>query len=348
MSTNFRIAIVGASSIQGKQLNEALGASSFAAAEFLLMDDEQALGQLEAVGDEITFIQPITADSFARVDFTFFAGAPEITLRHWQAAQSAGSSIVDLTYALEGERGVLVSAPWITEALGEALANQAPSLQTPALVSATPAALALALLVERLQHGGAIHSVSATVLEPASEYGRAALDELHQQTVSLLSFQSMPTQLYDIQVAFNTVVAFGESAKVNLAESEARLRRHYALLSGGRLPQTSIQLVHASVFHGHTFSLAVEYDRPVTMEQVEASLSGAHIEVVQSDADAPANLHSIGDKGISVRVRFDEPGIAQSRRVWLWASADNLELSSLNAVECAQELRKLRPLGKVQ
>jgi hypothetical protein len=74
MTTTYRIAIVGAASIRGKQLNEALSESSFAASEFVLMDDQQALGQLEAVGDEITFIQPITADSFERIDFTFFSG----------------------------------------------------------------------------------------------------------------------------------------------------------------------------------------------------------------------------------------------------------------------------------
>jgi aspartate-semialdehyde dehydrogenase len=208
--------------------------------------------------------------------------------------------------------------------------------------------LVLALLLERLQRAGAIRQVSVTVLEPASEYGKPALDELHQQTVSLLSFQSIPTQLYDVQVAFNTVAAFGENAKISLAESEARVRRHYALLSGGRLPQLSLQLIHAPVFHGHTFSISVEYEQQVTLQQIEATLSAPHMEVVQGDADAPGNLNSIGDEDIAVRVRFDEEGLSQSRRVWLWASADNLELSALNAVECAQELRKLRPQGTVQ
>jgi aspartate-semialdehyde dehydrogenase len=348
MTTNYRIAIVGAASIRGKQLNEALSESSFAAAEFLLMDDQQALGQLEAVGDEITFIQPIAADSFERIDFTFFAGAAELTRLHWQAAQRAGSSLIDLSGGLEGEAGVLVCAPWVQEAMGDTSVSGAPNLHTPAVVSAHPAALVLALLLERLQRIGAIRQVSATVLEPASEYGRAALDELHQQTVALLSFQSIPTQVYDVQVAFNTVAAFGDAAKINLADSEARIRRHYALLSGGRLPQLSLQLIHAPVFHGHTFSIAVEYERTVTLEQIEATLSAPHVEVVLGDADAPGNLNSIGDEDVSVRVRFDEPGVSQSRRLWLWASADNLELSALNAVECAQELRKLRPQGKVQ
>lgn len=348
MTTNYRIAIVGAASIRGKQLNEALSESSFAAAEFALMDDQEALGQLEAVGDEVTFIQPITAESFARIDFTFFAGTAELTRRHWKAAQQAGSSIVDLSAALEGEAGVLVCAPWVQESLGEAAVAGIPNLHTPAVVSAHPAALVLALLLERLQRAGAIRQVSATVMEPASEYGKAALDELHQQTVSLLSFQSIPLELYDVQVAFNTVAAFGEAAKVNLSESEARIRRHYALLSGGRLPQLSLQLIHVPVFHGHTFSIAVEYEREVMLEEIEAALSAPHVEVILGDADAPGNLNSIGDEDIAVRVRFGEQGVSHSRHLWLWASADNLELSALNAVECAQELRKLRPQGKVQ
>jgi aspartate-semialdehyde dehydrogenase len=348
MTTNYRIAIVGAASIRGKQLNEALAESSFAASEFLLMDDQEALGQLEAVGDEITFIQPIAADSFERVDFTFFCGSTELTRRHWQAARKAGSSIIDLSGELEGTAGVPVCAPWLQEAMGEAAVAGAPNLHTSGVVSAHPAALVLALLSERLQSLGAIHNVSATVLEPASEYGRAALDELHQQTVTLLSFQSIPKAVYDIQTAFNTIAAFGEGAKVSLSESEARIRRHYALLSGGRLPQLSLQLIHVPVFHGHTFSIAVEYERPVGLGQVEAALSAAHLELVQGDADAPGNLNSIGDQDVSVRVRLEEQGVPQSRRLWLWASADNLELAALNAVECAQELRKLRPQGKVQ
>jgi aspartate-semialdehyde dehydrogenase len=348
MTTSYRIAIVGAASIRAKQLNEALAESSFADSEFLLMDDQQALGQLEAVGDEITFVHAITADSFERVDFTFFAGLPELTQRHWQAAHSAGSSIVDLSYGLEREPGVLVCAPWVQEAIGEGAVESAPNLHTPAIVSAHPAAVVLALLAERLQRVGAVNQVSATVMEPASEYGRAALDELHQQTVTLLSFQSIPTQVYDVQVAFNTVGAFGEAAKINLAESEARIRRNYALLSGGRLPQLSLQLIHVPVFHGHTFSIGVEYERSVKLAEIEAALSAPHMEVIQGDVDAPGNLNSIGDQDISVRVRFDEEGVAQSRRLWLWASADNLELSALNGVECAQELRKLRPQGKVQ
>ena len=39
----------------------------------------RALGQLEAMGDEISFIQSVRAEQFVNVDFTFFASDPECT-----------------------------------------------------------------------------------------------------------------------------------------------------------------------------------------------------------------------------------------------------------------------------
>jgi aspartate-semialdehyde dehydrogenase len=348
MTDKYRIAIVGAASLRGKELNEALTESSFAPSEFLLMDDQEALGQLESVGDEVTFIQQIGPSSFEHVDFTFFAGQPEVTRRHWQSALRAGASIIDMTCVLEQEPGVLVRGPWINEEGNDLPSSAPPDLHTPAIVPAHPGALTLALLLERLQSIGAVRNVSATVLEPASEHGRSAMDELHQQTVTLLSFQAVPKEVYDIQVAFNAIAATGEAAKINLGEIEARIRRHYALLSAGRLPQLSMQLIHIPVFHGHNFSIAIEFEQPVTLEHVEAALTGKHVEVILEDLDAPSNLTSAGQEDILVRARSGEQKHGPSRRFWLWASTDNLKLAAFNAVECAHELRKLRPRGKVQ
>lgn len=345
-ANNYRIAIVGAASLRGKELTEALGESPFASAAFQLMDDDDALGQLEAVGDEVTFVQRIEPSSFAHVDFTFFAATPAVTRRHWKDALRAGSSIVDLTGALEEEAKVLVRAPWVREEMNGQASKESPDLKTPAIVPAQPAAVTLALLLLRLKQVAAVRSASATVLEPASEYGRAAMDELHQQTVSLLSFQNLPREMYDTQVAFNCVPVLGEEAKAALHESEARVRRHYALLSGGRLPQLGVQLIHAPVFHGYCFSVAVEFEQPVLMEHVEAALSGEHIDVVIGDQDAPSNVSTAGQEDIMVRLRMED-GV-RSNRLWIWAAVDNLKFAAANAVACALELRRLRPLGQVQ
>jgi aspartate-semialdehyde dehydrogenase len=358
MTDHPKIAIVGAGSLRGKELNEALSDSPFAGAEFLLMDDESEMGGLEAVGDEVTFIQRIDPGSFKHVDFAFFAGDEQLTRKHWQAAHRAGASIVDLSGALEGENGVLVRAPWVDDELpptpgpaapapdGPAL--DSPGLETPAVVPAHPVAVTLALLLGRVAQAVPVRVASATVLEPASEYGRAAMDELHQQTVKLLSFQELPRQVYDTQVAFNTTPSFGESATINLAASESRIRRHLALLSAGRLPEIGVQLLHAPVFHGYGLSLAIEVAQPVSIDQMEAAMAGEHVDIVTADADPPTNLSVAGQPDILVRIRPLSGKLPEATRFWIWAGLDNLRFSALNALACALELRRLRPSGEVQ
>jgi aspartate-semialdehyde dehydrogenase len=344
MAENYRIAIVGAGSLRGKELNEALSESAFATADFVLLDDESSLGKIEAVGEEATVVQMVDPGSFERADFVFFAGDAANTLQHWKSAARSGASILDLTYALEDEPDVLVRSPWVREELNGTTGKSMPDLKTPAIVPAHPAAVALALLLLRLKKVGAVTSAWATVLEPATEHGRAAMDELHQQTISLLSFQGLPKDIYDAQVAFNLLPVLGENAKVDLSATEARVRRHYALLSGGRLPAVNVQLIHAPVFHGYGISLGVELEQPVAFEEVEGVLTGEHVDVVLGDTDAPSNLSTAGEEDIMVRVRGEEGG----QRFWLWAAADNLKLAALNAVACALELRRLRPQGTVQ
>jgi aspartate-semialdehyde dehydrogenase len=347
MTDNHKIAIVGAATVRGKELNEVLADSTFAGSDFSLMDDETQLGQLEAVGDEVTFIQRIEPSAFTGMDFVFFAASQEVTRRHWKAAQKAGASIIDLSYALEGEPGVVVRAPWLDE---PAKADGRLNLSTPAVIPAHPVAVALALILARLQELGAVACASATVLDPASEYGNAALDELHQQTVGLLNFQGPPKAIYDTQVAFNLAPVLGSESRADLRGSEARIRRHYQLLAGDTLPGIAVQLLHAPVFHGHGISLAVEFDQPLQQEHVEAALSGEHVDVIMGDADAdvPNNLNTVGQSDVMVRVRTADGAEQKTARFWIWAALDNLKFSALNAVACALELQKLRPQGKVQ
>jgi aspartate-semialdehyde dehydrogenase len=174
------------------------------------------------------------------------------------------------------------------------------------------------------------------------------MDELHQQTVKLLSFQELPKQVYDTQVAFNTTPSFGEAAKFSLAASESRIRRHYALLTGGRLPEPDMQLLHVPVFHGYGISLSVELTKPTSLDQMEASLAGEHVEVVTADADPPTNLSVAGQSNILVRVRPHNTTEPETTRFRLWAGLDNLRFATLNALACALELKRLRPSGEVQ
>jgi aspartate-semialdehyde dehydrogenase len=340
----YKIAIAGASTLLGRELKDALSESPLAAAKMILLDEEKAQGQLDQIGDEVTFVQAIEPDAFDQVDFTFFAGSDDLTRKHWREALRSGSTVLDLSGALDQETGVLVRAPWLgSEAV-------TPDLFTPAVVPAHPAALALALLLDRLQLAAPVRFAAATLLEPASEFGRAAMDELHQQTIALLSFQGLPRTIYDAQAAYNLLLGLGETAAVNLSSVEARVRRHYDALSAGRWPALALQVIHAPVFHGHTMSIAIELERPVEIVALEEALGGDHVDLVLEDTDSPSNLAATGQNDVLVRLRPEHGprNSSQVSRLWLWAASDNLRLHAQNAVECALDLRRLRPKGTVQ
>ncbi len=347
MDGMYRIGIVGAASLKGKELGDELEDSLLATSDFVLFDDAEAAGQVTAVGDEAAVIRKVEKGSFERLDFVFFAGERDDTKKHWMAARKAGASIVDMSYALEQERGVLVRAP-IAIPMSHNRDMGYPNLETAAVVAAHPAAVMLALVAARVQAAMQVRSIAATVVEPASEHGREAMDELHQQTVNLLSFQNLPREQYDAQVAFNLVPSLGGASKVKLAEAEERIGRHYALVGGGKLPALDVELVQAPVFHGYVASVLLELAEETTAAQVEAALVGESIDVVSEESDPPSNLSAAGQEDIMVRVRGTGEADGRSRRFWLWLAADNLKLGALNAIACANELKRLRPRGKVQ
>jgi aspartate-semialdehyde dehydrogenase len=346
----YRIGLVGATSLVGKELADELHDSLLALSTFVLLDDEEATGQVTSVGEEAAVVQRIDDSSFERMDFAFFAGDRATTEAHWQAARRQGASIVDRSGALEQEPGVLVRAALIPAALLVATqpgAQAMPNLATPALVAAHPAAVMLALVAARLGSRLKLDLFAATLFEPASQHGREAMDELHQQTVNLLSFQSLPRDQYDAQVAFNVLPTLGKDAKVKLAQAAAEIQRHYRLV-GGNLPELTLELVQAPVFHGYVASILVEVDEATTVYELERALEGESIDVVGDDGDPPSNLSAAGQEDVMVRVRPAGPADGLSRRFWLWVAADNLKLHALNAIACANELKRLRPRRTVQ
>ncbi len=338
----YRAAIVGAASLKGKEIAEMLNERNFPAADVRLLDDDESLGQLEAMGDEISFIQSVRAEQFEHVDFSFFASDPECTRRNWKSARDAGSAIIDLSSVLEEEAGASVRSLWVERERGRVVP---PELQPGPCVTAHPVAITLGLLLLRAQRAGGLRRVVATVLEPASEHGQRGMDELHQQTVNLLSFQPLPKDVFDAQVAFNMVARYGPKSQPTLDSVEACILRHYRKITGETAPQPSVMLLQAPVFHGHAMTVFLEMESPVDIPALTLALAGDHVAFPSAEDETPSNVSSAGQADIQVWVKSDP---VQPNGVWLWVAADNLRISALTAVECAESMTATRPVGKIQ
>jgi aspartate-semialdehyde dehydrogenase len=171
------------------------------------------------------------------------------------------------------------------------------------------------------------------------------MDELHEQTVNLLSFQQLPMMVFGTQVAFNVVPGYGEGSAVTMAAIEDRVLRHYRAITNQHAPVPSLMLLHAPVFHAHTFSIYIDLESPASLDEFEAALAGEHLEFVRKPPSEPSNLNAAGQQDIQIAVRKDA---YSDTGFWIWAAADNLRISASQAVESAEDMAATRPRGKVQ
>jgi aspartate-semialdehyde dehydrogenase len=338
----FRVAIVGGATLKGKELKDVLEERNFPSSTIKLLDDEESLGQLERIQDEVAVVLPVGRDELAQTDFTFFASDEEFTRKKWKLAREAGSAIVDMSYALENEPNVPICAPWVERELGEPTHF---TLESSSAVTAHPAAVALALLLLRAKKVGDIRSTVVTVFEPVSELGRRGMDELHEQTINLLSFQTMPTGVFDSQIAFNMLDRYGAASKNPLDATERRIAQHLRKLLDTHAPMPAITLLQAPVFHAHTFSIYIELAESVSVGDFARSLAGEHVQIARAPEDAPSNVNVAGKDEIMVAVHRDT---VHENGFWLWVAVDNLRLAALTAADCATALAAVRPHGKVQ
>jgi len=282
---------------------------------------------LTAGGDEAILMSPLDASSFEGVPLAILAGSPASSRRSRKVAPD-GPPLIDLTGALEDVEGARLRAPSAEPAL--------PATPSGLQVIAHPGAIAIAMFLAAVSRTSAIRRSIIHVFEPASERGQRGVEELQQQTVAVLSFQKVKTDVFDGQLAFNMLAAYGEEALEQLDSIEGRLERHLATLLAAwpGVPMPSLRVIQAPVFHGHSFSIWTEFEEQTSVDTIKESLNRAGIDV--RDEDPPANAQSAGMDGLSVGAIAKDRNNA--RAVWFWLVGDNLRLAGANALSVAKEM----------
>jgi aspartate-semialdehyde dehydrogenase len=326
------VALVGSDSLLAREIRD-VAANSGAPIDLRLIAAEgEEAGVLTRVGDEPALVGGLTAVSLSGADAVVLAGSPESSAKAMQLlGDPPVSPVIDLTYAAEDVPGARLRAPLV-----ETAAPEDASIN----VIAHPAAIAIALFLRRLHAVEAVRRAVIQIFAPASEQGTAGIEELQQQTVSLLSFKSMPRKVFDSQLGFNMLARYGEEAPVPLEHSEMRIERHLASLLASEeeeaVPMPSLRLLQAPVFHGYGFSAWVEFANAPEMESIEQALGAGSIEVRGTDFEPPTIVGQAGQGGITVgaitpdRNHFDA--------AWFWFVADNLRLAADNALAVARQI----------
>jgi aspartate-semialdehyde dehydrogenase len=341
--TLYRVAIVGASSLLGKELKLVLEDRHFPASDVILLDESVMAGTLTEAAGEPTFIRALEEDSFEGARFVFFAGTPADAERNWRAAQRAGATVIDLTGVVSASipdgSGSVAWIPSLASVLPPR-SLPAPSASSPPVVYSSPAAPVIVACT--LAAGFAALQPQRIVLllfPPVSDRDRAGIEELESQTASLLSFREIDRTVFDAQVAFNLLARYGEASKPRIEDVRAAIARDVARYLGGRAPVPAIQLVQAPVFYGYAFAAYADIASPGPSEsfgKLEAAFAGLGVKVAAPDDASPTNVSVAGESEIHFARIEPDPSVESG--AWIWGVVDNLRLAATNAVRIAEEL----------
>ncbi len=305
------VAIVGAETLLGREVRDALEATHLDISLRLLNTEAETEGAIVTrENDELVTMERLSAASLKGVDAVLLATN---ALKAAPMAKAAKAQVIDLTAELAG---AAIIAPMVNGPL---------PVKGPIAI-AHPAAIAAGLLLRRLPAVPA--RAVFEIFEPASERGKDGISELQQQTINLLSFKPLPQTVFDTQASLTMLAAYGDDAPRSLAQVEERIVLHLTkLLGAARVP--SLRVLHAPVFHGVMLSAWIEFPAPVSRKDLEKALANELVDVRHPGVELPTNVGVAGQTGIMVSITEDRQN---KNAYWFWVGADNLRLVADNAL----------------
>lgn len=312
-----RIALVGADTLLGREIKE-VAESAGVAVDSFAANGEANFGDEEG---EAVFRNALDATAIEGSDAIVLAGAAEGAKKALDlaAAHQDRLKVIDCTGALDQHPEARIWGGGVPVPHNAWL-----------LIAAHPAADLIATVLRMLGQYQPLAQAVIEIFEPASERGRLGMAELQQQTAGLLSFKALEKKIYDTQVSFAMVPAYGEASPYRLEAIEQRIERHIASLIGSdaaavpATPMPSLRLIQAPVFHGHTISAWIEFASHPDPEKIAGVLASSGIDVRTAEHEMPTNAGVAGQSGISAGdIRIDRNN---ARAIWLWAVADNFRI----------------------
>src|SRR5438046_3229820 len=313
------IAIVGSTSLLGKELRQMLDDRSLPVGRLAMLETEEYAGLRQEFAGDIRITQVISPQALDDIDIAFFTCSPEIMQSYLASGAPFPELTIDLTQT--GQTGILflhgVSGASVLRRKGY-------------YVNPQPAAIVLGRVLSDLHNRFAVQSAAVTVLEPASERGNAGLDELQEQTVNLLNFQKVENKIFQGQLAFNILPETEVAAR-----TEWRIAEQLNEILGKTFPRPIISVVQALVFHSHAFSIFIRLLAATSPEELSAQLRRNTHFSTSSFSGGPSPVGVVGTETIHIgRVQF----LPSSDTYGLWVVADNLRIAASNAIQTAEQI----------
>jgi len=329
---DLRVAVAGATGAVGREMLKILAERRFPAREVIALASERSEGKkVPYAGGELR-VERLTHESFEGVDLALFSAGASRSLEFAPSAVRDGATVVDNSSAFRMDPKVPLVVPEVNpDALHShegIIAN--PNCSTIQMVAA----------LKPLHDAARIHRIVVSTYQAVSGAGQGAIDELARQVEAHRRSRPAEPSKMPHPIAFNCLPQIDVFLEEGETKEERKMADETRKILGEPDLMISATCVRVSVFNGHSESVNVEFERPLSPEEARALLARAPgIQVVDDPRMSayPMPLMASGRDPIFVgRVRRDP---SAPNALNLWIVADNLRKgAALNAVQVGELL----------
>jgi aspartate-semialdehyde dehydrogenase len=329
----YKVGVVGATGLVGTTILELLAERDFPAAEVVPFASARSAGrELEWNGSTIV-CRELSEESIQGLDVVLSSAGGAISAEWTPRLVEAGAVVVDNTshWRMHDDVPLVVAEvnPEALDAHKGIVAN--PNCSTMQMVVA----------LKPLFDEAGIERLVISTYQAVSGTGKAAIDELMEQSHAILHGQPAEASIYPQQIAFNVLVQAGSfPAGDDHTDEERKLINETRKILGDEGIRVSATCARVPVISGHSEAVNVETKRPLGPERARELLAAAPGVTVVDDPAAgayPMAIDAAGKDDVFVgRIRRD-PG--NEMALDLWVVSDNLRKgAATNTVQLAEAL----------
>lgn len=334
MTKKYNIAVVGATGNVGRETISILSERRFPINKIHAIASSESVGKKVSFGEEgVLPIESLDGFDFKNIDIIFSSAGSHISRKFVRNAAEMGAVVIDKTSLFRMEDDV----PLIVPEVNGHLIN--PSMKSCIIANPNCIAIPMSVALKPLDNASKIKRIVASTYQSTSGAGRAAMDELHDQTKSKFMLEQLKSKVFERQIAFNLIPKIGDFEDDYYTEEEQKISAELTKIMGSHVKST-ITSVRVPLFIGHSISVNIEFERD--MDAVEASeilqeSEGVRVITMDSEMQYITPVETVGEDEIFVmRIRNDD---TRPNSLNMWITCDNLRKgAALNAVQIAELL----------
>jgi aspartate-semialdehyde dehydrogenase len=327
----YRVAVIGATGNVGRETLVILEELEFPVDEIRAVASRNSIGREVNFADKRLYCEAIETFDFSQVDVVLMSVSAAFS-REWSPKIAAqGALVIDNSSAWRMDPDVPLIVPEVNpEAI--ALARKKRIIANP-----NCSTIQLVVALKPLHDAATIRRAVVSTYQSVSGVGKAAMDELWDQTKAVYSLGPSEPKVFPKQIAFNVIPFANNFMDDGYTDEEHKMwNETHKMLD--RSIKLTVTCVRVPVFVGHSEAVNLEFEHPLDEDEAREILRDAPGVSVVDKHDPTGYVtakDAQGEFAVFVSRIRNDPTVEHGLNIWV--VSDNLRKgAALNAVQIAQ------------